>query len=376
MTPVLPKFAEVIESAPDGVVIVDDGGLIVYANARITHLFGFAPADLTGRPIEALIPERVRHQHVGNRGTFSAHPRVRPMGDPRLLFLGQHMDGTEFPVEIHLAPVQSGSQHWTLAFIRDATARHAILEELRRSRQAAQEVAQVKGEFLSLAAHDLSQPVQTLELVMGALERSTSLPSEFVELAGLASTSLVRMRELLKMLLEISRVESGTIQVVEQPVQVADICNDLERQFGPIARAKTLQFRSSPCARIIETDPVLLRGLLSNMVANATRYTSRGEVVIECTAPTDGSVHLAVHDTGIGIPKEQLHAIFEDFYRGAEAKHVSRDGFGLGLGIVRRLSKLLGLPVTVNSEVGRGSTFAVQIPHNKVFPIPEATIPA
>jgi PAS domain S-box-containing protein len=374
MTRAFPQLVEVIECAPDGVVIVDDDGVLVYANARITDLFGFAPADLTGRPVEALIPERFHSQHAINRGAYSQHPRVRPMGDPRFLFLGRRIDGTEFPVEVHLAPVQSGPQRWTLAFIRDATERHAIFEELRRARQVAQEVARVKGEFLSLAAHDLSQPIQTLELVISALRRQTGLPSEFVELAALASTSLARMRELLKMLLDISRVESGTIQVVEQSVQVAEICNDLERQFGSIARAKTLRFRSTPCPRLIETDPMLLRELLSNLVANAIRYTSHGEVLIECTAAADGSVHLAIHDTGIGIPQEQLHAIFEDFYRGAEAKHAYRDGFGLGLGIVRRLSTLLGFPVTVNSEVGRGSTFAVQIPQNKVLAIPDNMI--
>lgn len=375
MTPTLPTFAAVIEQAPDGVVLLDDGGLIVYANARISGLFGFAPADLMGRPIEVLIPERFHHQHVGHRGTYLQHPRVRPMGEPRVLFLGRRVGGTEFPVEIHLAPIEIDAQQWTIAFIRDATERQTILDELTRSRQAAQEVAQVKGEFLSLAAHDLSQPIQTLELVISALERRTDLPSEFVELAALASTSLVRMRELLKMLLDISRVESGTIQVIEQPVQVADICNDLERQFGPIARAKALQLRSAPCSRIIETDPTLLRGILSNLVANATRYTSRGEVFIECTTLSDGSVRVAVHDTGIGIPQEQLHSIFEDFYRGAEAKRAHRGGFGLGLGIVRRLSTLLGFPVTVDSEVGRGSTFAVQIPRNKVFSIAEQMMP-
>ena len=374
MTPALPTFAKIIGEAPDAVVVVDADGLIVYANARVADLFGSAPADLIGRPVEVLMPERYHTLHIGHRGTYWQHSRVRPMGDPRFLFLGRRVNGSEFPVEIHLAPIQENARQWVVVFIRDATERHAILDELRHSREAAREVAQMKGQFLALAAHDLSQPLQTLELVISSLEHHAALPHEFVEFAGLASTSLVRMRELLKMLLDISRVESGTIQVIEQPILVAEICSDLERQFGPIARDKTLQFRSTPCARIIETDPVLLRGMLCNLVANATHYTSRGEIFVECTAPADGSVHVAVHDTGIGIPPEQLHSIFEDFYRGADAKSAYQGGFGLGLGIVKRLSKLLGFPVTVNSEVGHGSTFAVQIPHNKVFPIPDTII--
>lgn len=372
MTPSLPAFSKVIEQAPDGVILVDDGGRIIFANARIGDLFGHRPADLIGRPVEVLMHERYHLQHVGHRGAYSQSPRVRPMGEPASLFPGRRMDGTEFPVEIQLAPIEVDAQPWTIGFIRDATERHTMLEELCRSRQVAQETTRVKGEFLSQAVHDLIQPIQTLELVISAIEKNTNLPSEVVDLAATGSASLARMRDLIKMLLNISLLESGAIQVSDQPIQVADICANLERQFGYIARSKSVQFRSMPCHRIIETDSALLQTLLSNLVANATRYTSHGEIVVECTTPTDGSLRLSVRDTGIGIPQEQLHKIFDDFYRGTEAQNASRDGVGLGLGIVRRLSKLLDFPVTVHSELGRGSTFAVQIPPHKVFRIPDA----
>lgn len=373
--PTVPKFAEVIEQAPDGVVIVDSAGLIVYANTRMTDLFGFAPVDLTGRPIEALIPERFQQKHVQHRGSYSQQPRVRPMGAAHRSFLGRRQDGSEFPVEIHLAPFEDEDRHWTLAFIRDATEIQSIYDELKRSRQTAEDVARVKGEFLSLAAHDLSQPVQTLELVCSAIERNATPSSEFAELAEVASTSLVRMRELLKMLLDISRVESGSIRIDEQPVRIADICDDLERRFGSVAHAKNLKFRTSACPRIVVTDPTLLRGMLSNLVSNAIRYTSHGEIFLECAISAEGDVRLAVRDTGIGIAPEHVHAIFEDFYRGPDAKLATQDGFGLGLGIVRRLSKLLGFPVTVHSALGQGSIFTVQIPPHKVFSIPEDIAP-
>jgi two-component system CheB/CheR fusion protein len=117
----------------------------------------------------------------------------------------------------------------------------------------------------------------------------------------------------------------------------------------------------------VETDPALLRTILANLVANAIRYTPRGEVQVGCFASPTGSLHLVVSDTGIGIPEDQLRTIFEDFYRLDEARRAHRDGFGLGLGIVRRLSGLLELPVTVNSRIGHGSTFDVEIPAQKVL---------
>lgn len=366
MTPTLPPFSDLIEHAPDGVVIVNTDGMIVFANARMTDLFGFAPGDLIGRPIDTLLPARFHRQHADHRGHYSMSPRVRPMGDARSIFLGARIDGTEFPVEIQLAPIQRDSQRWTIAFVRDATERQLIRDELERSRQAAEDVARLKGEFLSLAAHDLSQPVQTLEFVVSSIQKQAGLPADAVSLAASASSSLTCMRELLKMLLDISRIESGTIQVMELPIQVADIFDDLERQFGSNARAKNLDFHTHPCARVLATDPALLRAMLSNLTANAIRYTPRGEVSIDCVPVADGGVRVAVHDTGIGIPPEKTHVIFDDFYRSADAESISRDGFGLGLGIVRRLSKILGFPVTVESVVGRGSTFNVHIPREKV----------
>lgn len=365
----LPGFAEVIEQAPDAIVLVDTTGSIVYANQRVAHLFGIAPADLLGQPVEALIPERFRALHSAHRRTYGRDPKVRPMGDTRLALAGRRADGSEFPVDIHLAPIVSDGHRWTLAVIRDATERHRFLDELRQAKQAAERVARMKGEFLALAAHDLSQPEQTLELLISAIERDAPQGSDIAKLSAVASASLTRMRELLKMLLEISRLESGTMQAANEPVRIADICDDIERQFGQVARAKSLRYVSEPCPHIIETDPKLLRGMLSNLVANAIRYTPHGEVHVQCMAPADGSLRLAVRDTGIGIPGDQLQAIFEDFNRLEEARRTYRDGFGLGLGIVRRLSTVLGFPVTVESTVGRGSTFGVEIPPSKVYRI-------
>ena len=364
---ILPAFAEVTDQAPDAIVLVDSSGTIVYVNQRVAHLFGTAPAELIGRPVEALIPERHRGPHAAHRSAYFRDPKVRPMGNVRLALAGRRCDGSEFPVDIHLAPINADGHQWTLAVIRDASERHRFQNELRQARQAAEEVARAKGEFLSMAAHDLSQPVQSLELVIGALERGRLQASEIAELTAVAATSLERMRELLRMLIEISRLESGKMQVNVEPVSIAAICDDLERQFGPVARAKALHLVNEPCSHVVETDPTLLRGMLSNLVSNAIRYTPKGEVCIRCVEPADGGLQLTVSDTGIGIPNDQLQIIFNDFQRLDAAPHACRDGFGLGLGIVRRVSNLLGFPVTVQSFVGGGSTFAVEIPPAKVY---------
>jgi PAS domain S-box-containing protein len=372
MTSPLPAFADLVEQAPDAILLVDSAGVIAYANARVVHLFGIAPDELRGRLIEELIPERLRVPHTAYRDGYTHQPKVRPMGDHRLALTARRVDGGEFPVDIQLAPVVTGDRHWTLAVVRDATDRHRFLDELRSARQLAEQIARVKGEFLALAAHDLSQPEQQLELIVSAIERRVPVSAEMAELTSLAGAALTRMRELLRMLIEISRLESGTVRVAEEPVSVAELFGGLERQFAAAARAKNLQFGSDPCHHVVETDPTLLRGMLSNLVANAIRYTPRGEVSVRCVVSAEGGLRLAVSDTGIGIPAEQLHRIFEDFQQLDAARGEQREGFGLGLGIVRRLSGLLGFAVTVQSIPGHGSTFGVEIPPAKVYAPREA----
>jgi len=248
-----------------------------------------------------------------------------------------------------------------------------VREALECLGRSADEVARRKGEFLSLAAHSLSQPMQTLELAYSAIQGGAQRAD--AELSQLAAAALARLRTLLGQLLEISRVEAGSLQLDEQFIGLAEICADLDRRFGPLARAKGLRFLcSSSTPFIIATDPAVLSKVLSNLVSNAICFTSTGEISVKCKSNAEGGLEVAVNDSGIGIPQQQLHEIFQDFYRGEVARQVAPEGFGLGLGLVRRWSKLLGFPVTVLSEVGRGSTFTIQIPAEKLtaLPAPEA----
>ena len=223
-------------------------------------------------------------------------------------------------------------------------------------------------DFLNLAVHDLTQPVQALELALAQIERKSASAGTAAELVT-ARGSVERMRELLRMLLEICRIESGTVRVDEQPVRISEMFGYLERQFGPVARAKGLAFTCGRADQVIETDATFLRSLLANLVSNAIRYTRSGEVRLRVQRRAQGSLRLEVSDTGIGVARGELERIFEDFRRLDPARRVAAEGFGLGLGIVRRVSRMLGLPVTVRSRLGRGSTFCVEIAAGKVLAV-------
>ncbi len=216
--------------------------------------------------------------------------------------------------------------------------------------------------------HDLTQPVQALELAIAQIERKAGAEDSAAELL-MARGSVERMRELLRMLLEICRIESGKVHVDEQPMRISEMFGYLERQFGPAARAKGLAFTCGRADQVIETDATFLRSLLANLVSNAIRYTRDGEVRLRVQLRPQGALRLEVSDTGIGIARSELERIFEDFRRLDPARRATAEGFGLGLGIVRRVSCILGLPVTVRSRLGRGSTFCVEIPAGKVLAV-------
>ena len=160
----------VLDSAPDAMIIIDSSGQILFANRQVTTLFGYAAADLVGSPIEILLPERFRVSHVGHRSAYMDNLRVRHMGTGFDL-VGLRKNGTEFPVEIGLSPMEQGGEIKVAAAIRDVTERKQAEQALQEARRDAEHANLAKSRFLATASHDLRQPLQTLGLLNGALRR-------------------------------------------------------------------------------------------------------------------------------------------------------------------------------------------------------------
>jgi PAS domain S-box-containing protein len=134
----LPDFADIVDQAPDAILLVDEAGQIVYGNRAVGRLFGIEPAELLGRSVETLMPERYARAYGGYRRAYQQAPRVRAMGDTAAALMGRRDDGSEFPVDIHLAPIGRGAQRWTLAVVRDAAERLRIQESERAAQRAAE----------------------------------------------------------------------------------------------------------------------------------------------------------------------------------------------------------------------------------------------
>jgi PAS domain S-box-containing protein len=349
----------ILDSAPDAVIVVDKSGTIIFVNRQVTALFGYRESELLGSNMDRLLPEHLRAQHVAHRERYAERARIRPMGIG-LDLSARRRDGSEFPVEISLSPVESEGQLLIAAAIRDVTEYRRAQDELKRARAAAEAANVAKSRFLATASHDLRQPLQTLSLLNGALKRSTNDPETR---EGLAQQELAidAMAKLLNALLDISKLESGAIKPELSDFKVSQLFRELRMEFAQLAAQKGLELKVELADARIHSDASLINQLMRNLLSNAIKYTREGCVTLRCLH--DGSwVRLEVIDTGIGIPASDIPHIFEEFYQVGVPANSSRQGYGLGLSIVSRIVKLLGVSLDVRSAPGEGSSFSLALP--------------
>ncbi len=251
--------------------------------------------------------------------------------------------------------------------LRTAELNHALgqLErtngDLVTARDASDRANRVKTGFFTAVGHDLLQPLHAARLSLSAL---TSLPPGApaqARLLGQIDHALLTVEELLKTVLDLSRLESGVLTPSLSRVALQPVFEGLVADLAPLARDKGLILTSRATSLMVETDAMMLRRMLQNLLANAVRYTEHGEVKLAARRRGVG-VRIEVWDTGPGIAAEERARIFEEFQRGAASDKSGVSGFGLGLSIVQRMSDTLGHRVELCSRVGHGTRFSIRAP--------------
>ena len=247
-----------------------------------------------------------------------------------------------------------------LVSLDDVTDAKAKAEALAAAKEEAERANLGKSRFLAAASHDLRQPLQTISLIQGMLADDISEPAASKLIKRLDNT-VVAMSGLLDKLLDINQLEAGVVQPKLSDFAVNDLLQQLHGEFEIHALNEGLKLRVVPCSLTVHSDPRLLEQILRNMIANATKYTSRGKVLLGCRR-RGSRLSIEVWDTGTGIPETELSAIFKEFHQLQNHAGKRAKGLGLGLAIVQRLGELLEAPISVRSRVGRGSVFAVEVP--------------
>lgn len=230
-----------------------------------------------------------------------------------------------------------------------------------------------RSRFVAAASHDLLQPLSAAKLFISSVAEDGLAPDARAALDK-AQNALLSVEGILGALLDISKLESGRAAVSVGPVPLDRLLSQLNDEFGAIAQAKGLRLTVVPSRRVVTSDPAYLRRILQNLIGNAIRYTDRGRVLVGVRR-RGGMVRIEVRDTGPGIPEEEQDNIFKEFHR-LNARASASEGMGLGLAIVERACALLGHPLGLSSEIGRGTCFMVQVPLSEGAALSEGPRPA
>jgi two-component system CheB/CheR fusion protein len=253
----------------------------------------------------------------------------------------------------------------------DITERRHTADALETAKRQADLASVAKSRFLAAASHDLRQPLQTLILLQELLAKTVEGERAQKLVARLAPT-LDAMSGMLNILLDINQIEAGTVRAELESFPISNLLDRLRDEFAYHAQAQKLELRTVSCSLSIYSDPRLLEQMIRNLLSNALKYTRRGKVLLGCRR-RGGMLSIEIWDTGVGIPAEELHAIFEEYHQLGNAARERSRGLGLGLAIVQRLAKLLGHRVRVRSNFGKGSVFSIEVnlPSSIMAPQPE-----
>ncbi len=257
-----------------------------------------------------------------------------------------------------------------------------LAAQMRRADLAREEVeaaSRAKSVFLSAASHDLRQPLHSLRMLSTALSSRMSRHAAGDEARAVDGALVARMDEsvhalgrLFDAILDVSKLDAGMLESRPVDVRLDTVLARVERDHGPPARVRGLQFVVDSTDVVVRTDPVLLERLLGNLVGNAVRYTPRGTVRVGVRDDGDGPVDVSVSDTGIGIPAHQHEHVFEEFVQLGNPERDRDRGIGLGLAIVRRLAGLLRIELTMESTPGEGTRFALCMQRGDVAAVARA----
>jgi PAS domain S-box-containing protein len=361
-------FRRLFENSPDALILVNEHRRIIRFNTKAAELFGLSGEQGANRTIEELMPERYRARHVAHFATYFSTPRARPMGAGLQLF-GLRHDGSEFPVDIMLSPLETEEGKQVLAVIRDITERaesQSRIEQLNADlTRRAGELEQANQEleaFSYSVSHDLRAPLRHIsgfaEMLKAHAEKT--LDSKGLRYLDTITESARRMGTLIDDLLSLSRV--GRTAFTPKPVDLAALVEEVRRSLERDTQGRNVRWIVGPLPEV-RGDVATLRQVVYNLLANALKYSrNRSEAVIEigATQSTEGEATCYVRDNGAGFDMKYIDKLFGVFQRLHGATEF--EGTGVGLAIVRRIVHRHGGRVWAEGEVGKGATFYFTLP--------------
>src|SRR5580692_7959054 len=353
----------VVQTALDAVVGMSADGRITDWNSQAERMFGYTSTEAVGRPMsQTIIPEAFREPHEAGLRRYQA-TGISKIINNRIEIKALRRDGEEIPVELAVTAIRNGNETTFCAFVRDITDRLHAAENLKRAKEAAEQASSAKSEFLANMSHEIRTPMNGI-LGMTELLLDTELNAEQQESLDLVKSSAESLLRVINDILDYSKIEAGKLDLDPVDFQLREALEDTLKTLALRAHRKglelTCEIGDDVPTRVVG-DPGRLRQVLVNLVGNAIKFTTKGEVVVRAQLQNQSAdgylLHFEVADTGIGIAPEKQQLIFDPFAQADGSTTRRFGGTGLGLTISSQLVGLMGGEIGLASQPGQGSTF-------------------
>lgn len=362
------RLAATIDSALDAIIVADGEGRIIQYSPSAEKTFGYTRAEALGRDLATLIvPPSMRAAHAAGMTRMRQSGKFKVVNAGRIQITALHLSGREFPVELAISSAEGEEGQIFIAFLRDISERLAAETELTSTRDKAVAAGRAKTEFIAVMSHEMRTP---LNGVIASLEIASGMAAEpeLRRFIGLAQDSAQLLLRHANDVLDVTRLESGGLQLTAEDFDIQAHVSGLVETFRPICDEKgiTLGFSMTGERPILQGDPFRLGQIVRNFLSNAIKFTNLGGVTVEAEVSEARGpsrvIEIRVTDTGPGIPPADQSRIFEDFVMLDPSFGRTGEGAGLGLSICRRLAVAMGGEIGVESTPGEGSCFWLRIP--------------
>lgn len=340
------------EASPLGIVAVDSKGEIIIFNAEAEKTFGYKREEVLGKPIELLVPDRLRELHIKYRDEFFSQPSTRRLGVGREIW-ARRKDGSEFLAEIGLSPFMTKNGIIVAALVIDVT--------------ECKQLDQMKDEFLGMVSHELRNPVGIIQLQIDNLRMDTTLNEKQAKALSSLATCTERLTRMTKNLLDLSRLESGKISPTMTKLKIEKLINEIFEGIEPIALKKGIGLKLKLPVDLPEilADHDMIYEVLLNLLSNAIRF-AKSQIILSVTLEDD-FIKITVSDDGSGIEPKQIPNLFTKFGRIAHTTTArGYKGTGLGLTICNRIVTMHGGRIWAESTLGVGTQFHFTLPNGSL----------
>lgn len=372
------RLVSTVAASLDAIVTANEKGEIVEFNSSAERIFGWSREEVIGQKMErTIIPVHHRAAHVAGMARYLANGDPHVVDNGRVELTALRKTGEEFPVELNITSVQTDGGVLFIAYLRDISAQKINERQLIDARDRAENMDRAKSQFLAIMSHEMRTPLNGILGVLDLLQTS-DLDDQQQQYIRVAAASSEILLEQVNEALDIARIEMGSMTLSPQPFALEPVIERVVGVLSPLAQEKGLSLEldyDQGMAGIFFGDGARIGQILTNLLGNAIKFTDSGSVTVKVSGihgseATEATI--AVHDTGSGILMDRLEDIFEDFVVFAHGVGRQNRGDGLGLSISRRVARLMGGDLAVQSTIDIGSVFVLTLPltRNSADPVP------